>query len=74
MWKHGGEKMSKQRKVHHEVASRQHTYHVARNLAHKFGYRHKPRWRKSCRETNKSARQMTYAMFGPEYMGVERKS
>lgn len=66
--------MSKQRRKHHEVASRQHTYQVARHLSYKFGYRHKPRWRKSCRATGKSTRQMTYAMFGPEYMGVERKS
>lgn len=66
--------MSKQRKVHHEVASRQHTYQVARHLSYKFGFKHKPRWRKSCRATDKSTRQMTYAMFGPEFMGVERKS
>lgn len=66
--------MSKQRKVHHEVASRQHTYQVARHLAYKFGFKHKPRWRKSCRTTGKSTRQMTYAMFGPAYMGIERKS
>lgn len=64
--------MSKQRKVHHEVASRQHTYHVARHLSYKFGYRHKPRWRKSCRATGKSTRQMTYAMFGPIFMGIVR--
>lgn len=64
--------MSKQRRKHHEVASRQHTYQVARHLSYGFGYKHKPRWRKMCGAADKSTRQITYAVFGPIFMGIVR--
>lgn len=65
--------MSKQRRKHHNVVARQYTYKVARELADNFLYKHKPRWRQTCKAANKSARQLDYAMIGPEFYGVAKQ-
>lgn len=60
--------MSKQREKHHDVATRQYQYKVARHLAYEAGYKHKPRWRKTASAADKSTRQFVYALFGPTFM------
>lgn len=60
--------MSKQREKHHDVATRQYEYKVARKLAYEAGYKHKPCWRKTARAADKSTRQFVYALFGPTFM------
>lgn len=58
--------MSKQRKLHHKVVCRQHTYKFARRLAAKdFGFKHYPCWRKIS-AVPKSLIQQEYIIFGPE--------
>ena len=66
--------MSRQRRVHNKIMAREYTYKVGRRLADKFNYKHKPRWRKTCGAANRSTRQTVYCMFGPAFVGAERRS
>lgn len=63
--------MSRQRRVHHTVASREYEYKIGRRLADRFGYKHKPRWRQITGMTNRTARQTVYRMAGPMFFGAE---
>lgn len=63
--------MSRQRREHHTVASREYEYKIGRRLADKFGYKHKPRWRQIDGATYRTVRQTIYCMLGPQAFGAE---
>lgn len=67
--------MSKQRRKHHDVAARQHTYKYGRKIANKdFKFKHAKRWRKAATDLNRpSLIQRCYNIFGPEDFGARRK-
>jgi len=67
--------MSRQRKMHHKVACRQHTYKFVRKIVDRdFNYKHCPRWRKIAMDLGrKSLIQKDYNLFGPEDFGAKRK-
>lgn len=67
--------MSKQRRKHHDVAARQHTYKYGRKIADKdFKFKHAKRWRKLAMDLARpSLIQRGYIIFGPEDFGAKRK-